>query len=79
LRARATVGEPPPAHKQRRRRGAAGGGRRHRGRVRIEIAGELGETVLAPSDTDLDAMTGDALTISTTLSRPLWQCEIRLF
>ena len=49
------------------------------GRVTIDVAAECGETVLASRVIDLDTVEGDVLTLSTVLSRPFSQCEVRLF
>lgn len=49
------------------------------GRVTIDVAAECGETVLASRVIDLGAVEGDVLTLSTILSRPFSQCEVRLF
>jgi Sulfotransferase family len=51
----------------------------HRGRVTMDIAADRGETVLASRAIDLAMLNDDFVEISTILTRPFAQCEVRLF
>jgi hypothetical protein len=50
-----------------------------RGLVMMDVAADIGDTIVASRIIDLGSVRGDVLELSTVVPRPLWKCEIRLF